>query len=366
MRVISIKIKDNKGTVVVQPQNKDDLWHLMEIILPGDRVYGKTSRKIKLQNREGVVQKTIRRTINLGIKVEKVSLQTFPIILRIHGTVISGPEDISLGTYHTISVKENDIITIEKDYWPNFLLERLKKIATTTNLPKVLVVSIDEGDATFGIVSSYKVSILGRLNMSVSGKRYNPKSYELSLKEFFGNVLSMLKEYDSRYNPFKIVVVGPGFVKNHFKSFLEDREKKLAEKIIVENTSSSGETGIYEAIKRGILNRVLKEVQLFKDNELFDEFTARLGRDDKKVAYGLEEVRRAAELGAVDTLLILNSILRMQIKEKEGKDDIYEIIENVEKTNGKIHIIDEESEVGIKLKGFGGIVALLRYPLPSY
>ncbi len=366
MRIIATKMKDSKGMITLQPQNKDDLWHLMEVITPGDRVYGKTTRKIKIQNREGVVQRTIRKTINLGIKVEKVALQTFPIILRIHGKVISGPEDISLGAYHTISVKENDIITVEKDYWPKFLLDRLKKFVSSTVLPKVLVISIDEGDATFGIISSYKVSILGKIEVSIPGKRYNPKNYEIALREFFGNVLKMLKEYNERYKPFKIVIIGPGFVKVHFRKFLSEKDSSLAKKTIIENTSSSGETGIFEAIKRGILNQILKEIQLFKELELFDEFLSRLGKDDKTAAYGFEEVRKAAEIGAVDTLLVLNTLFRITLEENNKKENIYKIIENVEKKGGKIHIIDEESEVGIKLKGFGGIVALLRYPLEGY
>ncbi|RKX92489.1 MAG: mRNA surveillance protein pelota [Spirochaetes bacterium] len=363
MKIINENLKDYKGTITIKPENADDLWYLMEIIVPGDRLYGRTTRKIRLQTRDGITQKVIRKSISLGIKVEKVSLQTFPLILRISGTIIKGPEDIPLGSHHTISVRENDVITIEKDLWPKFILDRIKKIVDATHLPNILLVSIDEGDAAFGLISSSRINILGKIKVSIPGKRFSPKDHETSMNEFFGRVFKTLKEYNERYNPEKIIIVGPGFVKSHFKSFIENRDAEIAKKILVETTSGAGEGGIYEAIRRGILDKVSKDLQIVKDNNLVDDFIVRLAKNDKMVAYGIDFVEKAANYSAISKLLFINTIFHEENIDKRNK--IYNIIKKVEQTGGEIHIIDSDSEAGLKLKGFGGIVAILRFPLEN-
>jgi len=45
MRILKKELK--KGRITVQTETIDDLWYLSQIVEPGDKVSGKTLRKIK-------------------------------------------------------------------------------------------------------------------------------------------------------------------------------------------------------------------------------------------------------------------------------------------------------------------------------
>lgn len=76
---------------------------------------------------------------------------------------------------------------------------------------------------------------------------------------------------------------------------------------------------------------------------------------DGPVAYGLAEVERAAQAGAVDTLLVLDSEVR--------KGSVEDLMTAVENGRGSVMVVSERFEAGKKLEAIGGIAAMLRYKL---
>ena len=358
MRIVREELKNNKGKIIVIPQSFDDLWILLQIISPGDIVFGKTTRRIKQDTEQ--IDKGERKTVYLGIKVEKTALSDFPNMLRITGVIVQGPDDIPRNTYHTINIRENTKIEIFKEKWTSFALNRLKEAERISTIPPILIVSMDDEVCCFGLVTNYRVSILSKIHSNRSGKRFSSRSTNPVTRTYFGNILKTIKEYLTRYSPEKIVLVGPGFVKTNFKSFVAETNANVAKIMFVENTSVACSNGIYEAIKRGALERVTKEIQIVKETELVDEFITRLGRNEKTVAYGLEQVFRAAEYSAIETLLVTDSALTKSI---ENYEKIKSIIELVEKQRGKVFVVNSNYDSGAQLDGFGGIAAILRYSL---
>jgi len=84
----------------------------------------------------------------------------------------------------------------------------------------------------------------------------------------------------------------------------------------------------------------------------------RIAKGDR-VAYGLEEVKRAYDYGAIEVLLIADEFLREQ-REKWNVDDF---MRDVEAMKGKVVIMSTEFEPGQRLMALGGIAALLRFPI---
>ena len=76
-----------------------------------------------------------------------------------------------------------------------------------------------------------------------------------------------------------------------------------------------------------------------------------------KVAYGMDDVRNAQGLGAIETLLITDELLRT---EREG-NNIDGFLKAVEHSQGRIIVFSTEFEPGKKLESLGGIAALLRF-----
>jgi len=62
------------GEVKVQPDSLDDLWHLAQIVEPGDSVKGRTLRKMKSPNSGGGEDarqsKVVRKPVFLTLSVE--------------------------------------------------------------------------------------------------------------------------------------------------------------------------------------------------------------------------------------------------------------------------------------------------------
>ena len=116
-------------------------------------------------------------------------------------------------------------------------------------------------------------------------------------------------------------------------------------------------------MRSGVLLKASNKLRIAKETELIEEIMKRLGKEEKTVSYGLVSVKKAINSGAVEALIIADSLLRESLESDRIKLD--ELMIEVENQKGRISIISTEHEGGIKLLSLGGIVALLRYPLYS-
>jgi protein pelota len=93
-----------------------------------------------------------------------------------------------------------------------------------------------------------------------------------------------------------------------------------------------------------------------------EELLARLGKGQSTVTYGLGDVEKAANYGAVEKLLVADSTLRETTD--ENRVALEKLIKTVEEARGDIMVLSTEHEAGTKLLSLGGVAALLRFPLP--
>jgi protein pelota len=159
-----------------------------------------------------------------------------------------------------------------------------------------------------------------------------------------------------------IAIIGVGFVKNDFAKFLEKEAADIANSVVdVKSVNNSGVAGIYEAMRSGVLLKAMKHLRVVEETEVMEEILKRLGRNEQNVTYGFEEVKKVAEVGAIETLVLADTMLR------ETSDDerllLEDLMKNVEQKGGKIMVISTEHEAGAKLIALGGIAALLRFAL---
>ena len=75
----------------------------------------------------------------------------------------------------------------------------------------------------------------------------------------------------------------------------------------------------------------------------------------------MEDVENAKNLGAIETLLITDKLLRINDVEKRKKLDA--LLKDIENARGKIVIISSLHSAGEQLESFGSMVALLRFEL---
>jgi protein pelota len=358
LKILDIKLK--KGYAKVAAESLDDLWHLYNIIYPGDQVYARTTREVKIEELYARPKEGRRVSVMLGVRVEKVFWDKSLNRLRVHGIIIDVPEDIGgKGTHHTLNVVLDKPLTIVKAQWLKHQVERLDR-ASHVKAPLTTVISIDDEEYCVAVLRQYGVEVKAEKRTRLPGKFEADKRDE-AIKGFFKSALQGLQEtWSSVRSP--IVVLGPGFVKNDFVKYVREKAKDIADVIVdVKGVNTAGLAGIQEALRSGVLAKTLKNIRIAEETRLVEEALARLGRNTTDVTYGTNEVKRATEYGAVERLLVADTMLR-EASDQE-RTVIENIMRNVETKGGQVTVISTEHEAGVKLQGLGGIAALLRFQI---
>ena len=343
-----------KGEAKVKIENLDDLWYLNQIIDSKDLVKGKTLRKIKVGLEGQRKQDSVKKPVFLLIEVEKMEFSKTSNILRISGTVKEGPEDIPLGSYHTFSIEENSIITIIKQNWLRFQIDKLKE-ASRESGAKILICVHDREEAYFAMMKKYGYQLLSEIKGNVQ-KKDDEQKVEST---FYKDVARQLEEYNKRYELSKIIVASPAFWKEDLMKEVSNEE--LKRKIILATCSSVGENAINEVLKRPETEEALKQDRISKEFKLVEGLLAEISKNNL-ASYGLGETEDAAESGAVRILLLTDAFIQKS-REENKYNKIEEIMKIVDKTKGDVVIISSEHEAGKKLNGLGGIAAILRYKI---
>ena len=214
-----IEEDQSNGIVKVFPETLDDLWHLSHIIAEGDKVYSKTTRRIQ-DNGESVRNNAgVKKTFTLGISVEKVSFHIFTGKLRISGTIISGPEEyIAMGDHHTIEAKLNNRLTIKKEKWSHYAINRVNQAIEASKKLSAMIVVIEDDVADFGLMRQYGIEYYGPVMGNVSGKRIIDKNRKKNIEKFYQNIVDYINKFE---NVHTIILAGPGFFKNDFYKTLQ-------------------------------------------------------------------------------------------------------------------------------------------------
>jgi peptide chain release factor subunit 1 len=263
------------------------------------------------------------------------------------------------------------------------------------------LITIDRKEATLGLLSGSKITVLKHFDSLVPSKHHQggqssvrfERLIEIAAHEFYKKVADSATEvFLSKEELQGILVGGPGSTKDFFvkEDYLHhELRKKVVSPLF--DTGYTDEFGLRELVDNA--KDTLTDIQLTIEKE----FMQRLFREIRKAdgglsAYGEDGVRMAAEAGAVDVLLLSESLNKYRVtaecnsghtshltvddpEEKmvcpecglpakviEEEDLIDNFFELAEGYNTKVQLISGDSEEGdMLLKAFGGIAAILRY-----
>ncbi len=280
-----------------------------------------------------------------------------------------------------------------------FYLEPLKAMLGDKDIYGLLV--IDRKEATIGFLKGTRIEVVKHLDSMVPSKHHQggqssrrfERLIELAVHEFFKKVGDKANEVFLAEERLKgILVGGPGGTKDSFLKgdyLHHELKKKIIE---VFDVGYTDEYGLHELVEKA--STTLKNLEVFRERQLLQRFFKEIRKPDGGLAlYGEREVREALERGAVDVLLISDSLRRYRVTWKcpqcgyeiketvkgaipektcpncgtvmdtvEKKDLIEEYYDIAEQFNTQVELISDESEEGkIFSKAFGGIAAILRY-----
>jgi len=343
-----------KGTYKLQVENLDDLWYLNDLLAPLDIVKARTFRKIKKGEEDQRASKAIKRPVVLTLQLEKIEFSKYSNTLRLLGIITEGPDDIPLSSHHTINVEENTVLTIVKEKWYNYQLEKLKE-ATLEKVPNILICVMDREEAYFALLKKYGYELLS----SIKGKVQKKEVEEKIDVSFYKEIIEKLNYYIDRYKITKVVVASPAFFKDDL--IKELRDDTLRQKIILATCSAVGKNGINEVLKRSEIKKALKQARAIKEVNLVEELLQEISKNNL-ATYGIKEVEKAITAGAVNKLLVTDSLIQ-KMRSEETFDKLDALMKQTESLKGEVHLISTEHDGGKKLDGLGGIGAILRYKL---
>jgi protein pelota len=347
------RVEGGRERIDAVPESLDDLWHLQFVLEPGDRVSGDTTRRIQRNDDQMRDTGGEREHLWVEIAVDDVEFAKFANRLRIGGEIVDCSREDQLGYHHTLNVEERSEISVTK-VWQTDQLERLQEAVEASENADVAIATVEEGEAYVHTVAQYGVEERAAITAPTGKGEFARPREEL---------FSELGEVLARMDVEAIILAGPGFTKQDALDYIQENHRELSGKIQTVDTASVGDRGVHEVLKRGAVDRVQAETRIAREATLIDDLMENIAQGSK-AAYGIDEVSKAAEYGAVETLLVLDERLRQE-RAGEGDWDVdaNELVTAVERQGGEVTVFSGEFDPGQQLRNLGGVAAILRYRL---
>jgi peptide chain release factor subunit 1 len=269
------------------------------------------------------------------------------------------------------------------------------------------LVVIDRSEASIGVLRGEHVETLRHTQSMVPSKhtaggqsqqRFE-RLIEEAAQEFYKQVAEQVNELLWKRRDKEIqglLVGGPGRTKDEWlktDNLHHELDKKLVDTF---DTGYADEYGLSELVDQA--HDTLEQRGLTREKDLMDRFLAEVRQEGGKFSYGEDQVRQRLQMGAVETLLLSESLRRVradlecpdcehelerttdepdafrhdpptcpecgnaQLEIVHETDVVDELTELAGQRGTDVEIISEQSEQGqMLMNAFGGVAAILRF-----
>jgi protein pelota len=334
------ELKNRFGEIRLFPESIDDLWHLRHLIDTGDLVFATTFRSVDAATDKIRPEKVEKRPVRLGVRVERVEFSEHGVRLRIFGIIEHG---VDAGAHHTLNVETGFEISVIRQ-WRQVDLERVERAVKSSVYGVIHILTIEEGEAELFRLRQYGPESVITITAG-SGKGAETDSRTA----FFDQLLPFVQTISG-----PLIIAGPGFIKDDFVRYAKSRSSAGIDRAVVVETRRIGRGAVQEVVGKGALEKLMDDLQLSREVKLMDEVLLRISQEGA-VAYGIREVEEAIGYGAVEQVLIADTLLRDK--------QVMHLIEDAEAMRSTVVVLSSGFEPGERLVALGGIAALLRYRL---
>ncbi|HTS32484.1 MAG TPA: peptide chain release factor aRF-1 [Thermoplasmata archaeon] len=274
------------------------------------------------------------------------------------------------------------------------------------------LIVLDRAEVTLGLLRGKRIDVLRNRQSLVPSKHGRggqsahrfERMIEHAAHEFFVKVAEMAGElFLPRKDELKGVLLGgPGATKEFFfkEGFLHyELQQKVVQPLF--DTGYTDEHGLKELVEKA--TQTLHGLELTEEKRLIQRLLGEIRKADAGLAaYGERDVAHALELGAVDLLLVSDGLRRHLVHlkcpacqhelsrsvsdeeleagsavpcpncgapaltEVSREDYVESLFRRVVEAGGSARLVSTESEEGeMLLRAFGGVAAILRYPVAS-
>jgi len=336
------------GLLRLRLETPSDLWRIARLVHEGDRVGASTTRRDPEAPEETPGAQRERRRVWLVVRAEQVEFHGFSKHVRVTGPIVEGPFDI--GRHHTLDLADGEELTVQKESLSPAERALLEEGLESKGDPKVVIAAVDWGETSVVRLRGRSVEPVVDLNATLSGKRYAVSQAERDRARYLEELTDLLLRESADAQT--LIVAGPGFLKEHLATKLLEARPQLKSKLRIFPTAEAGRVGVEELLRSGKATQALAGNVAAEEAGLIERLVTALG-GGRRAAVGWTEVTEAVTAGAVETLLISESLLR---EAATGP-----LLETTRSGRGRVFIVRDEGEAGRRLSGLGRIGAILRY-----
>ncbi|MBI4144522.1 peptide chain release factor 1 [Candidatus Woesearchaeota archaeon] len=242
----------------------------------------------------------------------------------------------------------------------DFKTDVLRTMLATTEVYGLVV--LDARDAAVALLKGKAIIPTAKTHSHIPGKmraggqssvRF-AQNRELAIKEHYKKTAELMKQqFLPMITEIKgIIVGGPGPSKYELidGNYLTG---ELQKKILgVKDLSYTEDFGLRELVERS--EDILKEAEVTEERKIMTQFLELLAKKPGMVRYGIQDCKKAIEMGAVDKLLV------SEVVEDQTADELEAL---TGKYGTTLIVISTETREGAQLKELGKVAAILRYEL---
>lgn len=363
--------KDSSGSVVLVPEEAEDMWHAYNLISIGDRLKSTTIRRVQTESTTGSVSSSKVRT-TLAIAVEGIEFDTQACMLRIKGRNVEENQYVKMGAYHTIDLELNRKFTLIKEYWDVIALERVDMACDPTQHADLGAVLLHEGLSHILLVTSSMTVVRAKIDMNIPRKRKGfCNQHDQGLLKFYDAIIQGILRHIN-FDVIKCVLVAsPGFVKEQFCDYMFQQSVKNEWKAITENkskfvlvhSSSGHKHALKEVLADPVVTARLADTKAAGEVKALDTFFMMLQTEPERAYYGIDPIEKANEAMAVEILLVTDDLFRST--DLPTRKRYVKLVESIKDNGGDVRVFSSLHVSGEQLGQLSGVAAILRFPMPD-
>jgi protein pelota len=340
------------GTLKLRLETPSDLWRIARLVRPGEMVGASTTRRDPEAPQEVPGAERTRRRIYLVVRAEQVEFHGFSKHVRITGPIVEGPFD--LGRHHTLDLAEGDDVTLAKPELTAAERALLDEGLEGRGEPAIVVAAVDWGDSSVVRLRGRAVEPIADVRRTIAGKRFESGQGEKDRLAYVEELRGVIAREAGAASA--IVLAGPGFLKEALARRLTESDAALGRRLRVYPASEGGRVGVDELLRSGRASEVLRASVAAEEAEVVERLVRALG-GGRRAAVGRREVGEALEAGAVETVLVNETLL--------AEPEVVRLLDRSRSSRARLFVVRADDPPGRRLHGLGDIAAILRYDWTS-
>ena len=228
------------------------------------------------------------------------------------------------------------------------------KVSHSKTKPAVLISTYPtKKSATDAAEQAVKLKLAACVNTVRISSVYSWKGKIESGSEYMSIFKTTMKNKNKLED--QIIVFGPGLTKNRTVNHMQKAGLSCK---LVDGIDAGGEDGIYVFTKSEVMREILSESKLALASRTVERIMYLASKKSSKFAMGLDDVSHACTLGAVETIIFSDGLVAGDDEERAIK-----LLNDAESKGAHAIAVDSTTDIGLRVQGLGGIVALLRYSI---